>query len=490
MNNDVGFKKSAFNDLIVVNPHCEVQIDPIYGIRLKTDILVYADTAGTGTLTLNTNSNGTKEFAVSSGTGVATYCIMASQRTVKYRPGQGMRFLYTGRFTTGVASNTQRIGAWNQGNEVSFGYSGATFGIFYRSGGLPAIYSLTVSAGAGGNENTTVTLNGVAKVVAVTSGSAIFNAAQLAASTYPGWIVSSLGAVVTFVAQNDSTFAGAFSLTSTGTCAGTFATTYAGLTSSLTSAFVAQTNWNVDKCNGRGPSGFNLEHTKGNVYEIKMQYLGYGPIVYSIENEAGIVMEVHKIMYPNSNVTPSVTIPYFKLAAISVNAGNATAITCYSASLAGFIDGEISFTRNIDSRAASKANIGTTSTPILSIRNKTVYNNTYNLTTLALAEIGAAIDGSKPGTIELILNAVLVGPVWAAHDATNSIVDYDTTATSLTIGSSSQILKSFSLAKIDSVNEVLESFQQVFEANDTITIAAKASSTTIDAAVNITWHED
>ena len=485
-----GFKKSAFGELLTASPHCEIQIDAVYGLRLKTDITTFTDTGASGALTLNTNSNGTKEFKVSSGTGSATYCIMNSKRTVRYRPGQGIRFAFTGRFTTGVANNSQRIGAWNQGNEASFGYLGTAFGLFFRTGGLPAIYSLTVSAGAGGAENATVTLNGVAKVVAITAGSAAFNAAELAKETYTGWIVSSLGAVVTFVAQNDSTFAGAFTLTSTGTCAGTFATTYAGLTSSLTTAFVANTSWNIDKCNGLGPSGFNIDPTKGNVFQIKMQYLGYGPITYSVENESGVLFPVHRTMYPNSNVTPTFSIPNFKTTIISVNTGNTTSISCYSSSMAGFIDGNPKFTRDLDSRSFSKANIGTTSTPILSIRNKTVFNNTFNMTSLSLSSLSGAIDGAKPGTIELILNAVLTGVVWTSHDATNSIVSYDTTATALSIGSNSQIMHSFNLSKAGDFYAQFDSFEQIFEAGDSITIAAKSSSTTIDVTCSLDWQED
>ncbi|MBF8253260.1 MAG: hypothetical protein HW379_1602 [Actinobacteria bacterium] len=483
-----GVKTSAFGEQLVVIPFPTIQFDPVYGLRHKTDTKVLADAAGAGSVALNTNSNGTKEFKISSGTGANSYCILQSQRTVRYRPGQGMRFQFTARFTQGVAGNTQSAGAFNFGNEIAFGYNGTSFGILYRSGGLPEIRTLTVTVGAGGNENATVTLNGVAKVVAVTAGSATLTAATLAAASYPGWEVSSVGALVTFVAQNDTAFSGAFTLTSNGTTDGTIATTSAGLTS--TSTWIPRSQWNVDHCDGTGASGFNLDPTKGNVYEIKVQYLGYGQIYFTIEDEVGRMIMVHKINYPNTNITPSFSLPHFKAGYTSRNTTNTTSISLFAASFAGFIDGDVRMLRNYDSRSFSKANIGTSSTPILSIRNRLAFNNTWNLTTLELHRIVGAIEGAKPGIIEVIINATLTGAAWTSHEATSSIVEYDTTATALTLGANGQVLRSLPLAKSDSGEILFETLSQVLESTDSITIAAKASSTTVDVSVAVSWHED
>jgi hypothetical protein len=399
-----------------------------------------------------------------------------------------MRFNFTGRYTRGVAGNTQRIGAFNYGNELAFGYNGTSFGILHRKGGLPEIRTLTITVGAGGNEGVVITLNGVATAVNVTAGTAAQTAAQLGAASYYGWEASAVGAAITFVAKNDTAFTGTFSIASTGTTNGTFATTSAGLTS--TSYWTPQSQWNVDKCDGRGPSGFNLDPTKGNVYEIKSQYLGYGQVYFSVENEVGTMILVHKINYPNQNSTPLFSIPHFKAAMISENTTNTTAVSCFCASYAGFIDGTLQLLRDFSAKGTSKANIGTSPTPVLSIRNKTVFNNTWNLTNLEMHAAKAAIDGAKPGLVEVILNATLTGPVWTALDATNSIVDFDVTATALTLGTNAQVLRTLPLAKADSGIISFADAQQIFEANDVITIAVSASSTTVDASVSLTWHED
>ena len=107
-----------------------------------------------------------------------------------------------------------------------------------------------------------------------------------------------------------------------------------------------------------------------------------------------------------------------------------------------------------------------------------------------MKEISGAIEGAKPGTIEVIMNPVLTGPVWTSQDATNSIVEYDVTATALSIGANSQVLKSMPLSKAGDGVLGFDLNEQMFQAGDVITIAAKASSTTIDAVVSMTWVED
>lgn len=484
-----GPKTTAFGEMLVEMANPTIQLDPVYGLRSKTDTNTLLDASGSSAgASQQSNSNGTKEFKITSGTAANTFALLRSRKTVRYHPGQGMRFTFTGRFTSGVAGNTQRIGAYNYGNELAFGYNGTQFGILYRKGGLPEIRTLTVTVGAGGAENVTVKLNDVNTVVAVTAGTAAQTASKLGVATYYGWEASSIGATVVFVAKNDTAFSGAFSLTSTGVAAGTFATTAAGITSTPT--WIPQSQWNVDHCDGTGPSGFNLDPTKGNVFEIKSQYLGYGQVYFSVENEVGTFILVHKINYPNQNATPLYSLPHFKAGMISQNTTNTTAVSCYCASFAGFIDGKLVLLRDYSARSAAKANIGTSSTPILSIRNKTVFNNTWNLNNIEINAVKGAIEGAKPGAIEVILNAVLTGAVWTAQDATNSIVEYDTTATALSLGANSQVLRTLPLAKSGAGIIDFKYAIQIIEANDTITIAAVASSTTIDTYVSISWHED
>ena len=485
---DKSLQKTAFGELLVVQPKPMIQLDFIYGLRTKTDTITYVDSAASGTITLNTNSNATKEAKVSSGTGASSFAILRSIRTLRYRAAQGLRFKFTARFSNGVANNSQRVGAFNFGNEVSFGYNGTSFGILHKYGGMPQIVTLTLSAAATGNETATITLNGVGKTVAITNGSISHNVNEIAAATIPDWDYTQNGSTVVFVSKTDGPLAGAYTFSSTGTAAGTFATTSTGI--AATNAWVAQSSWNTDKCNGAGPSGFNLNPQKGNIYIVAMQYLGYGPISYSVENEDGQIILVHRTNWPNNNVTPTFSVPIFRAGIVSINSGATTAVPVYCASFAGLLEGELSQARMPDSKSAAKASIGTTATPVISIRNRISFNSVPTMTTLLFHLASAGIDGAKPANVQLILNATLTEPNWTYQDTTNSVVEYDTTATALTLGSRAQVLQTFSLGKSESRSSDLGEFDILLDRGETMTIAVTASAATTDAVCSMTWHED
>ena len=105
-----------------------------------------------------------------------------------------------------------------------------------------------------------------------------------------------------------------------------------------TDFFTAQADWNTDTFDGSGdagnPSGQLLDHTKGNVYQIRYQWLGYGAIRYYIEDsETGIVTQCHVIQYANQNILPSVFNPSFVLRAEVTNLGNTSNLTLTTASM-------------------------------------------------------------------------------------------------------------------------------------------------------------
>ena len=63
------------------------------------------------------------------------------------------------------------------------------------------------------------------------------------------------------------------------------------------SDFIAQADWNRDTFE-------SLDPQKGNVYEIKYQYLGFGNIDFYVEGNNGFVL-VHRLEYVNKNILPS-----------------------------------------------------------------------------------------------------------------------------------------------------------------------------------------
>jgi hypothetical protein len=63
---------------------------------------------------------------------------------------------------------------------------------------------------------------------------------------------------------------------------------------------VIQSSWNIDKCDGTGPSGYNLDLTKMQMLYIDYSWYGAGAIRYGFKNQRGEVIYAHRI--PNANI--------------------------------------------------------------------------------------------------------------------------------------------------------------------------------------------
>lgn len=61
---------------------------------------------------------------------------------------------------------------------------------------------------------------------------------------------------------------------------------------------VTQANWNVDKCNGTGPSGFNLDITKTQILFIEFQWLGVGRVRMGFVHSGNYVV-AHEFLHDN-----------------------------------------------------------------------------------------------------------------------------------------------------------------------------------------------
>ena len=481
---------TAFGSLSVSQSRPEVQIDAIYGLRDKTDTEVISATGGSA---VAENTGTGTEFKCSTGTNVGGYGLVRSKRSTAYRPGQGMIMRWTARFSDPVNLGVQRAGGINAENELSFGYNNTSFGIFKRANGALEIQTLTLTGGAGGSETATITLDGVAYSVNLTSGSAAHNAYEIANDSdfAPGsaWIAWQNGDTVTFLAQSTGDKTGTMSFSSA-SAAGTLVETRAGR--APVDEFIEQANWNVDTMDGTGPSGMTLDPSKGNVYEIKLQYLGYGAISFFIEDQStGHFQPVHVIEYSNANTSPSVSNPSFKIGWFAASLGSTTDIATYGAS--GFIgvEGEQQPRRLPDAQVADKAGVGTSFTNVLTIRNRRTFADVVNLSEILPSNVEVAVDGTKISEYQVILNADLGGePNWIYEDEDHSIVEYDTTGTTATLGSASQLVLAGVLGKTSTVSSILLDYDLHLVPGDTLTVAVKTTSGSTDAAAAMTWLED
>lgn len=195
---------------------------------------------------------------------------------------------------------------------------------------------------------------------------------------------------------------------------------------------VAQTDWNGDKLNGTGDSGFTLDLTKAQILWSDFEWLGVGSV------RAGFVVDGQVIICHTFQNANNLTAVYMTTAILPLRYEiTNTGATAASATLKQICSSVISeggyekkVALNVARMTTANASIGTSFVPLVSLR-------------LASGRTGAVVipDGysvlptaSSSVTFEVVLvkNPTLTGASWVATTSTN--VEADLSATSYTGG--------------------------------------------------------
>ncbi|GAA0126423.1 hypothetical protein UT300019_23260 [Clostridium sp. CTA-19] len=256
-----------------------------------------------------------------------------------------------------------------------------------------------------------------------------------------------------------------------------------------TSNWISQTNWNVDKMNGTGPSGMTLDPTKGNVYTIQFQWLGFGVINYYITSTTtGQPILVHRIQYPNTAIVPSVYNPSFPLTAKVVNSGNTSNVVLKTPSAMAFCEGD-GYSQAIITRN-SAANSVSLSTPTnqngLTILNTSTFASKVNRTRIRLDFVSTSVQGERAVLFKLVRNATFGTTLsYTPINANTSVIQYSTTQTSATGG-----IQIFSFeSPINSGSQLfLNSLNITLAPGETLTLqVTSGNSTQLDCSFS--WEE-
>ena len=449
-------------------------------------------TSGTGSFAGYIDNNPGREFKVSCGTSVGGYGVIRSKKVMSYRPGIGSLGRFTARFTTPVANSIQRAGLFNIGNELTFGYNGTQFGILYRTGGRPEIRKLTLTQRATSSQTVTVTLNGVAYNVTATgsanNGSIEENAYEIANGSLPsGWNAYNVGATIIFQATSIGAKSGTYSVSSTGNLAGTFSQVGAG--TNAVDTWYYQEDWNHHTLlsGSDDHSPFILDPTKGNVFQVQYQYLGYGMLSFFIENpETGVLLKVHDIHYSNTNTTPSLDIPEFKLGIIAASAGSTTNLSVYSASMSGFHENIADFPTKIHSTFGSVSGIGTSLTNVVALKKISVADNLLVITDSMLQSVTCASEATNPVVFEIRLNPTFANPVlWSEIDEDTPVM---TTSTGGVV-TGGEVLYTIALSKSSNIFINTKELAMIMSTDDVISIGARATNGTVSATASAVFGE-
>lgn len=257
---------------------------------------------------------------------------------------------------------------------------------------------------------------------------------------------------------------------------------------------VAQSDWD-DPLDGTGVSGMVLDVTKMNVWEIRFQYLGAGAISLHVEDDStGKFVEVHRILYANNFIVPSVFNPNFHGTIWVDNKSTSEALTLKSSSMAYFIEGKNEFIElqqpQFSSGLQEKTTV-TTEVAIFTIRNKSIYAGKKNFIDIILENFSGSIEASSPnnlGNLRVIKNATLGGtPSFSDINTTDSIVEIDTAGTTVTGGI--ELIDLPLAGKNDKASSgFLNVIRIMIAPGETLTVAGSSTnSATIDAF--LFWKE-
>lgn len=481
---------STFGDLRVITINPQGQGDFVYGIQ--NDIFTTSSFAG-GSVTA---VSGVCEL--SSGTNAAGSATVQLRRGLKYRPGQGSLMRVTALYSTPDAGNAQFVGAGTAECGYFVGYFGTSFGILHSITGQREIRKLTITTGEA-TENVTVTLDGNSIVVPVSGGNSPEQTAyELSRADYSqvgngGWLADAIsGSVFYIAARSNSTSTGSYSVSGPN-IVGSFTRTKAGL--AQTNTFISQSSFNLDKLDGNGPTGMLLDPTKGNVFEIAFQYLGFGNANFNIEDpETGKFRNFHIIKNANSRTTPVLKNPNVSALATSANIGGTTSTKLKTASMSSFIEGEIKkldpkFAKSFQFSGISSA----TYVPLGILKVNRVFNDESCFGEFDILRIAGSNESTqKTLTIGFFLNPEIDGEVNFQYiDEENSIVSFanldPSNDTIVDIANLTPFYETI-VGPSNSVQEDLDLLEIIFSVGRSLVIAIKTSGS-ITGAASVQWFE-
>lgn len=472
-----------FNSVHVESLRPVIQADSAYGIA-NDQVLTGSTSSG-----YVTGSNNL--IVIGTGTTVYSLAYLESRRKLRHRSGQGSVGRLAMKFSSPASGSYLVAGLGHAEDGVYFGYKDADFGILRVGKGRREIRTFTVTNASTVAGNVTITLNGVANSIPVSTSSNIQRTVwEISQGVYTGWRAEPRENTVLFVRDSVGAAAGSFEIAGNGTNAsGTFALTRSGGASVET--FIPQTSWSLDAMDGTGPSGLTLNPANINLYQIKYQHCGN--IKFDIQTiHMGNDVQwssVHTISDANSVATSSIALPIFPLSAAAYSAGSTTDISLSLASYAGFTEGNRVFLGPRLSYFDTVVAVTTGFVPAFTIYNSRVYRDVINLNHAYITGISAGQDHTTVTSVFLIKNGFLGGNPQFSRYSNNSTMYLDHLATRVSVADQSQIIWSIQLGQVQSIEKTFDE-EITLQPGEWLSVCARSSSGTPTVAITLNTRED
>jgi len=266
---------------------------------------------------------------------------------------------------------------------------------------------------------------------------------------------------------------------------------------------ITQANFNGDRADGTGSSGFNLDFTKGNIFEIDFQWLGVGVVTFRAATGDGAVVDLHKFKNPNvktsvymTTATLPVRYEVTNLASLGAEIGKLEGICSSVVSSGGEDPPETEFGGG---NSAAITTSTAAETHLVSFRVAETFNSGDNRMLILPKDFDFTSDlGSC--IFRVRLNATLTGGTWTAADAESGVeINDDATYSSGGIIVAGQdVLASSgnpqntnkSANQRSGVRRLALSRSADNTSSDIITITVqRLTSTDVDAMASMSWGE-
>lgn len=216
--------------------------------------------------------------------------------------------------------------------------------------------------------------------------------------------------------------------------------------STVDSPIVPQSQWSVDKCDGTGPSGFEINITKTQLLFIDFQWLGVGRIRIGFVHNGEFIV-AHEFHHSNILSTPYWNQPSLPIRYEITNSGVLAQTTYMDAICAsviaegGYAEAGFDFAASSGIRTVGSA---PASLPLIAIRLKDSLSSQPNRLTIRPSSFSCAspVSGVMVDLYRLESHTGVTNGNWL--DASDgSAVQYNISASAYTIGATDQLIDSF-----------------------------------------------
>lgn len=203
------------------------------------------------------------------------------------------------------------------------------------------------------------------------------------------------------------------------------------VTGSLVETRVLQSEWNVDKLDGTGPSDVVLDISKAQILFSEYEWLGAGSVRLGFAIDGNFII-AHQFNHANYVATPYITTASLPVRYEIENTG-ATSTASSLGQICTTVISNGGYTRRTEAWTASRTatvNVSSTFYPIASIRMAS------GRTDSVVIPAGLAILPIAQGNYQwaLIRNATITGGTWVTHTPSTGNVEYNVSATAMTGG--------------------------------------------------------